>query len=165
MKPALLVIDMQKEFLKISPACEQSLNSAIEYINVAIELFREKQLPVVCVQHMNLADKLVPGEEGFEVPETINLLPTDLRIHKTYGNAFNKTPLEDELRKQGVDTVIVTGFCAEHCVLSTYRGARDRDLTAIVLRGSLATDVVENIPFVERISEIISFGALKKALG
>ena len=165
MKPALLVIDVQKDFFKSSPSTAQSLDSAIEYINAAIELFREKQLPVIGIQHMNPADKLVPGEEGFEVPEQVNLIPSDLRIQKTYGNAFNKTPLEDELRKLGVDTVIVTGYCAEYCVLSTYRGARDRDLTAIVLRGALASDVSENIRFVENISEMISFGALKKILG
>jgi nicotinamidase-related amidase len=51
----------------------------------------------------------------------LNILDSDVHIHKTYGNAFNKTSLEDELRKLGVDTVIITGFCAEYCVLSTYR--------------------------------------------
>jgi nicotinamidase-related amidase len=63
-----------------------------------------------------------------------------------------------------VDTVIVTGFCAEHCVLSTYRGAQDHDLMPIILRGAIASDKLENIRFVESISEIISFRALKKTL-
>ena len=39
MKPALLVIDVQKEFFKFSPTTAQSLNDAIEYINAAIALF------------------------------------------------------------------------------------------------------------------------------
>jgi nicotinamidase-related amidase len=164
MKPALLVIDMQKEFFKISPATEQSLNRAIEFINAAIALFREKQLPVVCIQHLDSGDNLIPGQPGFDVPEQIDLLPSDLRIHKTYGNAFNKTTLEDELRKQGVDTVIVTGFAAEGCVLSTCRGAKDRDLVSIILRRSLASPIPEHIPFVENISDVISYGALKKVL-
>jgi len=63
MKPALLVIDVQKKFFKFSPTTAQSLNDAIEYINEAIKLFREKDLPVVCVQHMDEEGKLVPGEE------------------------------------------------------------------------------------------------------
>jgi len=50
-----------------------------------------------------------------------------------------------------VDTVIVTGFCAEFCVLATYRGAEDLDLTPILLRGSLASSTPENIKFVESI--------------
>jgi nicotinamidase-related amidase len=164
MKPALLVIDVQKEFFTFGETTEQSLHDAIEYINEAIALFREKDLPVICVQHIEEEDNLVPGEEGFELPEELDILPSDLHIHKTYGNSFNKTPLEGQLRDFGVDTVILTGFCAEYCVLATYRGALDLDLSPIVLRGSLASGDLENIRFVERISEIISLGALKKVL-
>jgi nicotinamidase-related amidase len=165
MKPALLVVDIQKQFFKFGPTTAQSLQDAIEYINAAIALFREKDLPVICIQHMDEEGKLIPGEEGFELPEELDILPSDLHIHKTYGNSFNKTPLEDELRDLGIDTVIITGFCAEDCVLSTYRGAQDLDLTPIILRGSLASSNLENIKFVERISDIISYGVLKKVLG
>jgi nicotinamidase-related amidase len=165
MKPALLVIDVQKEFFKISPTTAHSLNDAIEYINAAITLFREKNLPVICIQHMDEEEKLVPGEEGFELPEELDILLSDLHIHKTYGNSFTRTSLEEELGKLGVDTVIITGFCAEYCVLSTYRGAQDLDLTPIILRGSLASGIPENIRFVESISDIVSYGALRKVVG
>jgi nicotinamidase-related amidase len=164
MKPALLVIDVQKKFLGIDPTMTQSINDAIEFINAAIELFREKGLPVISIQHIDEEGDLVPGKEDFELPDSLNVLPSDLHIHKAYGNSFTKTSLADELRKRGVDTVIVTGFCAEHCVLSTYRGAQDHDLTPILLRGAMASDNLKNIRFVESISEIISLGALKKAL-
>jgi nicotinamidase-related amidase len=164
MKPALLVIDVQKEFFKFGPTTAQSLRDAIEYINEAIALCREKNVPVVCVQHIEEKDNLVAGTEGFELPEELDILPSDEHIHKTYGNSFHKTPLEERLRDLGVDTVIVTGFCAEFCVLSTYRGAQDLDLTPIVLRGALASNVLKNIDFVESISDIISLGALKKVL-
>ncbi|HVO44159.1 MAG TPA: hypothetical protein VMT34_16135, partial [Aggregatilineales bacterium] len=61
--------------------------------------------------------------------------------------------------------VVVTGFSAEYCVLSTCQGARDLDLTPMILRGSLASTTPDNIPFVESISDVISYGALKKILG
>jgi nicotinamidase-related amidase len=165
MNPALLVVDVQKAFFRIDPATTQSLDSAIEYINAAIALFRDRGLPVICVQHMDKAENLVPGEDGFDLPDKLNILSSDLHIHKTYGNSFNKTPLEEELRKLGVDTVVITGFCAEYCVLSTYRGAQDLDLTPIILRGALASGIPENIKFVESISDIISYGVLEKMLG
>jgi nicotinamidase-related amidase len=165
MKPALLVVDVQKAFFESDPITTHSLEEAIEYINAAIALFREKQLPVISVQDMDEEENVVPGEDGFELPDQLNILDSDVHIHKTYGNAFNKTTLEDELRKIGADTVIITGFCAEYCVLSTYRGAKDLDLTPILLRGSLASGNPENIKFVESISDVISYGALKKVLG
>ena len=164
MKPVLFVVDVQNAFYKYGPATAQSLDDAIEYINAAIALFREKRMPIVCIHHMDKEDKLVPGEEGFERPDKLNILPSDLHIHKTYGNSFAKTPLERKLRELGVDTVIITGFCAEYCVLSTFRGAQDLDLTPILLRGSLASSIPENIKFVESISDVISYGALKKVL-
>ena len=165
MKPALLVIDVQKAFFGINPTMTQSLNDAMEYINAAIALFREKGLPVICIQQVDEEENLIPGEEGFDLPEGLDILPSDLHIHKTHGNSFNKTSLKEELQQLGVDTVIITGFCAEYCVLSTARGAEDLDLTPIVLRGSLASGVPENIKFVESISNIISYGLLKKMMG
>jgi nicotinamidase-related amidase len=162
MKSALLVIDVQKQFFKFSPTTAQSLDDAIEYVNAAIELFREKGLPIICIQHVDEENELVPGKEDFELPETLNILASDPHIHKTYGNSFNKTPLAEKLQELDVDTVILTGFCAEYCVLSTYRGAQDLDLTPIVLRGSLASSVPENIRFVESISDIVSYGSLQK---
>ena len=164
MKPALLVVDVQKAFFGNNPITTRSLEEALEYINAAIALFRGKQLPVLCVQDIDEEDNRVPGEVGFELPDQLDILDSDVHIHKTYGNAFNKTPLEDELRKLGVDTVIITGFCAEYCVLSTYRGAKDLDLTPILLRGSLASGNPENINFVENVSDIISYNALEKVL-
>jgi len=165
MKPALLVIDIQKEFYKHGAQTAQSLDDAVEYLNDAIALFRAKNLPIVCIQHMNVKAKLIPGEDGFEIPEGLDIQASDISIQKTYGNAFNKTALRSTLLELGVDTVIVTGYCAEFCVLSTYRGARDLDLTPIILRGCLASDTLENIKFVETISDIISYGALMSVLG
>lgn len=163
MKPALMIIDVQKAFFG-DPTTTQSLNDAIETINAAIALFRENHLPIVSVQHVDKNDRLVPGEERFELPDELDVLPSDLHIHKTYSNSFNKTPLEDELRKLDVDTVIITGFCAEYCVLAAHHGALDVDLTPIILRGALASSTPENITFVESITNIISYQALERVL-
>lgn len=164
MKPALLVIDVQKAFFEHDPATTLSLERAVKTINKAIKCFRAKNLPVIAIQHMNEEDKLVPGEKGFDLSGNLNVLESDPHIHKTYGNAFCKTELEVKLHELGVDTVIVTGFLAEGCVLSTVRGAKDLDFTAIILRDAIASGSAENKRFVEEISEIISCQALWKVL-
>jgi nicotinamidase-related amidase len=164
MKPALLVIDIQNDFFNNSPMTAQLLNSAIENINWVIPLFREKGLPVICVQQLEPEDNLVPGEPGFDIPDSLNILPSDLHIHKTYRNSFNKTPLAGKLAELNVDTVFITGYCAEYCVLSTIRGAMDLDLTPIVIKDCIASDKPANIAFVENIDDLITYGALKKML-
>lgn len=164
MKPALLVIDIQKDFFTINPACSDSLKSAIDYVNAAIDLFRKKNLPIVAIQHKNEEKGLVSGNPNFDMPESVKVENQDIHIVKTYGNSFTKTGLTEKLKALGVDTVILTGFCAEFCVLSTYIGAQDYDFTPIILKGSLASDNAEHIRFVEEIAETISFGALKAVL-
>jgi nicotinamidase-related amidase len=164
MKPVLFVIDVQKRFFKINQACADSLNSAIEYINAAIGLFRKRNLPIFVIYHKSEEENLVPGTPDFEVSEGLKLEPENPRVIKTYGNSFTKTGLADRLKELGVDTVIITGFCAEYCVLSTYKGAEDLDFKPIILRGAIASDNAEHIRFVEEIAETVSYGALKTLL-
>jgi nicotinamidase-related amidase len=164
MKPALFVIDMQKDFFNLNQACSDSMKSAIECINQAIDLFRKRDLPIIVIQHKNEERGFVPGNPDFDVPDSIRLESHDIRVVKTYGNSFTKTGLAEKLRELGVDTVIETGFCAEFCVLSTYIGSHDFDFTPIILKGSIASDNAEHIRFVEEITDTISLGALKKLL-
>jgi len=164
MKPALLVIDIQKDFFDFDEATTRSLKSAIEVINYAIKLFRTKGFPVISVQHVDEEDHLEPGNSGFDLPDELDILPGDLHIHKHHGNAFNKTDLAEELRELDANLLILTGYCAENCVLSTYRGALDLDFKPILLRDALASGDEENTRFIERISEIISLGALASML-
>jgi len=67
MKTALLIIDVQNDFFKINQACADSLKSAIEYINEAIDIFRKKSLPIVVIQHKNEKETLVPGNSSSDV--------------------------------------------------------------------------------------------------
>ena len=164
MKPALLVIDIQKQFYSFDPETQRSLKEAERYINAAIALFHEKGLPVITIQHINERDDLVPGTEGFDLPDTLDILEGDTRVHKTYSDAFEKTDLKSKLDEMAVDTLILTGFCAEYCVLSTCRRAKSLDYTPIILRDALASPVAEHIKMVENINEVISLGALAKLL-
>jgi len=164
MKAALLVIDIQNEFFNISQVCTDSLKSAIQYVNAAIALFRKKNLPIIAVQHKSIEDDLAPGKPGFDIPDAVKLEASDTRIVKTYGNSFNKTGLAEKLKELGVDTVIITGFCAEQCVLSTYKGAEDVDFKPIILKGAIASDNLEHLKSVEEITDTITLGALRALL-
>jgi nicotinamidase-related amidase len=163
MKPALLVIDVQTHFFD-EPVSVKSLERATWYINAAIALFREKDLPVICIQHTNPKGGFTQESEGFEVHKDIKVLESDPHIIKTYGNAFNKTDLGKLLSDLGVDTLVITGYMAENCVLSTYRGALDLDLAPIILRGSIVSHIPEHEKFVENIGNLVTIGALRKFL-
>lgn len=165
MNPLLLVIDVQKAFYKESPDTAQSLSNAVEVINWVMGAFRKHNLPIISIQHMNLEENLLPGETGFELPDNLAILPADPHIHKSYGNAFNKTSLYQTIQELGADTIFITGFSAAFCVLSTYRGAEDLDFNPILVRHAIASHDAAHIRFVEEVCEHITPGALIKLLG
>lgn len=162
MKCALLIIDLQKAFYE--GESKASMDQASIMINRVLEDFRAKALPVVWIQHIEEAEGVVPGTEGFEFIDSLKSMDGEYHFHKCYNNSFNKTGLYDLLREQEIDTVIITGYCAEYCVLSTFRGAMDLDLTPLLLKDSLASGVHENIGFVERINYVITLSELQSRL-
>lgn len=157
-----MVIDMQKEFY-VDQTREQ-MDRATEYINAVIPMFEERGLPIIWVQDMDEDDGVVPGTDGFEFIDALKPKPDAIRIHKTYGNSFNKTEVDKILKENGVDTVVMTGFCAEFCVLSTYRGAKDLDYFPVILKNGIASTEESRKQFVEEISDTMTYGVLKKLL-
>lgn len=157
-----MIIDMQKAYYQ-GPAVPQ-MDAAVEYINYVIPMFRGKSLPVVWVYNEDEYDGAVPGNEKYEFIDALKPEPGDIKINKTYGNGFNKTDADKILREVGVDTIVMTGYCAEHCVLSTYRGAADLDYFPMMLKNGIASVGRENKEFVENISETITCGVLYKML-
>ena len=157
-----MVIDMQKEFYRGETVSQ--MDKAVEYINYVIPIFEKKNLPIIWVQDVDEGDGVVPGTDGFEFIDSLKPKPDAIRIHKTYGNSFNKTDVDKILKEHGVDTVVMTGFCAEFCVLSTYRGAKDRDYFPVILKNGIASVEDANKEFVEKISETVTAGVLEKML-
>ncbi len=162
MKPALLIIDMQEAFFEESADTSRSLDSAVMYINAVLEIFRSKNLPVFIVEDIDENEGRIPGSAGFDTTTKLDIRADDPRIHKTYGNAFNKTSLHQQLQKLDIDTLFLTGFAASYCVLSTYRGAQDLDYDPILIRGALADSSQERIRFVEELHNLLSYGVLVK---
>ena len=157
-----MIIDMQKEYHV--GETDKQMDRATEYINAVIPMFEKKGLPIIWVQDVDEADGVVPGKEGFEFIDALQPKPGAIRIHKTYGNSFNKTDVDNILKQHGVDTVVMTGFCAEFCVLSTYRGAKDLDYFPVILKNGIASVDESRKQFVEEISDTITHGMLEKLL-
>ena len=162
MKMALLIIDLQKAYE--NTATKESMANACEYINATIPLFRKNSLPIIWIQHKDEYDGAIPGKPGFEYIDKLKPEKNDYRITKEYNNSFNKTKLYEILNENRIDTVVITGFCAEYCILSTYRGALDLDLTPVIITNAIASGEKERIRFVEDISSVISYEILSKML-
>ena len=64
--------------------------------------------------------------------------PGDIIVRKVRVGAFSTTDLDAQLRKRGVDTLILAGISTSGVVLSTVRDASDRDYRVLVLADATA---------------------------
>ncbi|WP_325176576.1 cysteine hydrolase family protein [Paenibacillus alkalitolerans] len=80
---------------------------------------------------------------------------------KEYSNAFWKTELDQILISHGVELVIISGFAAEHCVLFTYNGAKERGFEPILLQQGILSSNNDAIVSTYRERNMISYPAIK----
>jgi nicotinamidase-related amidase len=82
MKPALLVIDIQNQYLEYMDDDDRDI--PMYMINAAIALFREHGLPVIRVYHTDPKYGPEPATEEFAFPETVAIEESDPKIIKNY---------------------------------------------------------------------------------
>jgi nicotinamidase-related amidase len=149
MKPALLVIDVQKQFLPMMSKEDQ--DKALMIMNWSIWVFRQYGLPVIRVYHTSDKWGPKPEDPGFQFADTLKILDTDPKIVKTYGSAFNKTDLDKLLKEKGINTLFMCGLSSVGCVLATYMDAANYDYKAFLIKDALLgpdagyTDQIETI--------------------
>ena len=162
MKPALIIIDMQKAFFK--GYCKTSMGNASSFINEAIKTFRKKDLPIIWVQDINEKEGAIPNTKGFDIIDCLNSETIEYSVHKQNLDCFTGTNCTDILNEQHVDVVIIAGFCADYCVLSSYKGALQNGFTAAILKQAIAAGSEEDINKVVINNDTVSISLLKKML-
>jgi nicotinamidase-related amidase len=162
LRPALLVIDIQNEYLPYM--AEEDKEYALQMINAVIALFRERDLPVVRVYHSNPEYGPAPDSEAFQFPSSIKIQEADPKIVKNYPSAFTKTDLETVLRDLECNTLFLCGLSAVGCVLATYYGAIDRDFDVFMVKHALMSHNARYTDFVEDISDTVGYKSLEVML-
>ncbi len=121
---ALLLIDLQKAFE--GPDMGPRNNPEAE-ANVATLLagFREAGLPVFHVHHDSVTpgSPLRPGLPGNAVLDCAAPIAGEPVYRKTVNSAFIGTELEADLRRAGVERLVIAGATTDHCVSTSVRMA------------------------------------------
>lgn len=156
-KSALLVIDMQNDFLNPrSPAYTQNARYIISNLQKLIKTARKHKIPVIYTAHCHQNPEidggmtaqwwpeiknrqtLVAGSKGAEIIKELAPLPNEKIIYKHRYSAFYNTDLEIYLRGLSVTDLIVTGIMTGICVESTVRDAFFRDYKVFVIADATA---------------------------
>ena len=158
MKCAFIIIDMQKGCRELCK-CQREFDDAVEYINEAARIFREKGLPVVRVLDIEVGEGT--GCKEFEFVDSINTHKNDIVVHKEYNNAFFKTELNEKLQELGVEFVVISGFAAEYCVLFSYNGAKEMGYGVSLLQNGIAGVEYEEVKRMQLLRPVVSIEMLE----
>jgi nicotinamidase-related amidase len=134
-KPALLVIDIQKAYLEGMDPRERE--TSMMNINYYIQLFRSHGCPIIRIYHYSKQFGPEQGTEQFEFPSSVLVKPDDPKVIKTYGDGFNKTDLDRILKEKGCNTVFLCGLSSVGCVLATWIGAQNNDYKAFMIKDAI----------------------------
>jgi len=131
---ALLVLDMQKYFLKdFSHAYIPSGPAIIPGIKRLIKSYSAKELPVIFTRHVNSIedagimnrwwkDLIKENNPLSRITEELDLSRGTV-IEKSQYDAFYKTQLEEILKKENVRQVVICGVMTHLCCETTARSA------------------------------------------
>jgi maleamate amidohydrolase len=145
-RPALLIVDIINSFT--DPDCPLGSESGdvVEANRQLLHAFREKQLPVVfttVVYHdesqarvfrdrVPALDILEPGTRWVEVDPRLRPRSDEPVIEKQWASGFFKTGLEDLLKEQGVDSLVITGLTTSGCVRATAVDGLQHDYKVVI---------------------------------
>jgi nicotinamidase-related amidase len=161
-KTALLVIDMQDEFVKPhwTPFWVPDATRIAKRVRRLVDFCRCKKIPVIFTAFARTHSYLdrpktgafMPNRYGGKVPDDPSyfrdgriwheLVPREdeVVIHKPSYGAFYDTPLESILKNLGMDTVVICGTLTNFCCGTTARQAYERGFKVIVGSDVTATD-------------------------
>jgi nicotinamidase-related amidase len=124
---ALVVIDVQNSVV----ADAYDRDAVVANISTLVDTARDAGVPVVWVQHSD--ENLQKGTEAWEyVPELVRQDSEPL-VHKSFGDSFEDTDLEQVLADAAVGSLVVAGAQTDACIRSTIHGAftRGYDVTLV----------------------------------
>ncbi len=137
---ALIVVDVQKAF--DHPRWGQRNNPDAEAnVSRLLKGWRDTERPVIHIQHRNTTPGRLfsEGEPGSEVKPEAAPRDDEPVLYKRVNSAFIGTDLEQRLRAQGIEDVVVCGITTDHCVSTTTRMAGNLDFAAVVVSDATAT--------------------------
>ena len=124
---ALLVIDVQVGVV----AGAYNRDAVIANIARLVDRARSAKVPVVWVQHSDA--QLAQGSTSWQYVPELQRLEGEPLVHKTFGDSFEGTNLEQVLAAAGVGHLVVAGAQTDACIRSTIHGAftRGYDVTLV----------------------------------
>ena len=153
MKPALLLVDLQGDYLN-TPGIQPTADALVARTAVLLEGCRERRVPVIhiwtTIHHdddrrlphwkKNQRWHCVAGTEGHKTPAPLQPLGNETVINKNGFNGFAGGELDAVLEKINCDTVIIAGIHLHTCVRTVAAESLERGLHVFIANDAIASN-------------------------
>ena len=142
MSVALLIVDVQNDYARGGKMELVGFERALEKVQEALQLFRQKGKTVIHVQHVNTSPKatfFLPDTPGVSIHPRVSPKENEMHIVKHFPNSFHETRLADVLAAKNVRNLVVCGMMTHMCIDTTVRSARERGFLVTLLEDACAT--------------------------
>lgn len=123
-KIALVLIDVQKGFQSEYWGRRYSPDAELHIAQI-LKTFRDLRRPIFHVQHLSLEPQspLRAGQAGVDFMDFAVPNLGEYIIKKNVNSAFIGTRLEERLRSEGIQSIVIVGISVDHCVSTSTRMA------------------------------------------
>ncbi|HYE35134.1 isochorismatase family protein [Methylocaldum sp.] len=177
-KDALLIADVQNDFLAGGSLAVPRGDEVIEPLNAYIECFRRLGLPIFAIRDWHPRGHCSFIEQGgpwpahciaetrgaafaasLKLPPDVQIVSKATRTDTEAYSGFSGTDLHDRLRQRDVETVFVGGLATDYCVLNTVRDALAFGFRVYVLGDAIRAVNLRSEDGEKAISEMVRLGA------
>ena len=181
MRPALIVIDMQKYFLDENPKPFQE--KLLRNISTLLSLMRSSGVPVIHVitryskgksdwpEAWKHRDSIwcLEDTEGVQILEEVRPLAGERIVVKTRFSGFYNSELDSVLRSLHADTLFIAGYSSDVCVRMTTMDAYNRDYRLFLLADctyAAGEDTEASFQYLQRLTNlaVVSIKEVKEIL-
>lgn len=146
MKTALLLIDIQNDYFEGGTMTLVNTNQASENAKLLLGTFRNKNLPIIHIQHIAIkpgATFFLPNTAGAEIHKNVQPTATEKVIIKHFPNSFRETELLNHLSENEITDLVICGMMTHMCIDATTRAAKDFGFNCTLIGDACATRNLE----------------------
>ena len=170
---ALLIVDVQRDFLPGGSLAVEDGDEVIPVLARVAQAFSDEGLPVIASRDWHPPDHCsfreqggpwpphcVAGTDGAELdpglrlPDEAKILNKGTETEKDAYSAFDDTGLDERLKSNDVERVVIGGLTTEYCVLESAKDARDKGYEVVLLSDAIrAIDPEDGRQAIEKLRE------------
>jgi nicotinamidase-related amidase len=146
MSKGLLLIDLQNDYFSGGSMTLENMDNAAKNASHLLAYFREHNLPIFHIQHISTREGstfFIPNTLGCEIHDIVKPMANEPVVIKHFPSSFRDTELNDLLRAQNINELIICGAMSHMCIDTTTRAAFDLGYKCTVISDACATKNLE----------------------